>query len=62
MPGSIPNKVALLYQTRISNLDNPSKNNLNDNSLDKLNVLFVFKHTNGKKLDSHLWFFMGFCK
>ena len=25
------------------------------------NVLFAIKHLNGQKLDSHLWFFRGFC-
>lgn len=28
----------------------------------RLRVLSCFKHTNGTKLSSHLWFFEGFCR
>jgi chitin synthase len=27
-----------------------------------LQILACFKHQNGKKLSSHLWFFEGFCR
>ncbi len=28
---------------------------------DYLNMFFCVKYANGKKLNSHLWFFRGFC-
>lgn len=28
----------------------------------ELNLLTCFKHKNGKKLSSHVWFFEGFCR
>lgn len=29
---------------------------------DRLNVFYCVKYVNGKKLNSHLWFFKGFCE
>lgn len=44
-------------------MTNPSEENINDNDDDiKLNIFTCFKHMNGKKLHSHLWFFEGFCR
>ncbi|KAL4456824.1 hypothetical protein ABPG73_002271 [Tetrahymena malaccensis] len=51
LPTTIPTKTALLYQNEIC-----------FNKQDKLVTFSVFKHLNGKKLSSHLWFFEGFCR
>lgn len=32
-----------------------------DLDTDYLNIFFCFKFRNAKKLNSHLWFFKGFC-
>ena len=63
-PPSIEKNIALVYQ----NLWRPSKTHFDPKSQPKdeqgisLKVFSCFKHTNGTKLSSHLWFFEGFCR
>ena len=62
-PPCIEKNVALVYQ----NLWKPSKTHFGErgrdlDSTEKLRVFSCFKHTNGTKLSSHLWFFEGFCR
>ena len=62
-PPSIEKNIAMVYQ----NLWKPSKTNFDRetqprDSIEKLRVFSCFKHTNGTKLSSHLWFFEGFCR
>lgn len=64
-PPSIEKSVSLLYQ----NLWYPSKTDpLKENDVrgaDEqylLKTFSCFKHLNGTKLSSHLWFFEGFCR
>jgi len=65
IPPSIEKNIALVYQ----NIWRPSKTYFNDSDMKKpqdsaegLRVFSCFKHTNGTKLSSHLWFFEGFCR
>lgn len=65
-PPSIEKNIALVYQ----NLWRPSKTYFKNEHNpyepqdipEKLRVFSCFKHTNGTKLSSHLWFFEGFCR
>lgn len=62
-PPSIEKHTSLLYQ----NLWDPSLTDFNQvyAGLDfdrKLKLFTCFKHLNGTKLSSHLWFFEGFCR
>ena len=64
-PPSIEKNIALVYQ----NMWKPSKTHFHghgtiDTSSETslLRVFSCFKHTNGTKLSSHLWFFEGFCR
>lgn len=62
-PPSIQKNIALVYQ----NLWHPAKTYFQDSKLPKpsdepdykkhLRLFSCFKHTNGTKLSSHLWFF-----
>lgn len=52
-PPSIQKSLSFVYQ----NLWSP-----NPNDQKKLKVISCFKHLNGTKLSSHLWFFQGFCR
>jgi chitin synthase len=38
------------------------ENDVTDKNRKKLKLFTCFKHLNGKKLSSHLWFFEGFCR
>jgi chitin synthase len=52
-PPSIEKNLSFIYQNLWSpNPDDPHK----------LKIISCFKHTNGTKLSSHLWFFEGFCR
>ena len=60
IPPSIEKNIALVYQ----NIWKPSKTHFFDSgaktvkdSTEGLRVFSCFKHTNGTKLSSHLWFF-----
>ena len=71
-PPSIEKNISLLYQ----NLWHPAKTKVykddeelqssmmeaRDSETRRLRVFSCFKHTNGTKLSSHLWFFEGFCR
>ncbi len=66
-PPSIEKNVSLLYQ----NMWSPSKTakgtatelkEMRANETERLRVFSCFKHLNGTKLSSHLWFFEGFCR
>ncbi len=52
-PPSIEKNLSFIYQ----NLWSPNP----DDEI-KLKIISCFKHTNGTKLSSHLWFFEGFCR
>lgn len=52
-PPSIEKNLSLVYQ----NLWSPRPEDTR-----KLKLLTCFKHINGTKLSSHLWFFEGFCR
>jgi chitin synthase len=52
-PPSIEKNLSFVYQ----NLWSPKSTDQY-----KLKILSCFKHTNGTKLSSHLWFFEGFCR
>lgn len=52
-PPSIDKNLSFVYQNLWSPRPNDEK---------KLKLLSCFKHTNGTKLSSHLWFFEGFCR
>jgi chitin synthase len=52
-PPSIEKNLSLVYQNMWS--PQPSDHL-------KLKLITCFKHTNGTKLSSHLWFFEGFCR
>ena len=62
-PPSIEKNISLLYQ----NLWHPGMTDFNNERegehFDRyLKVFSCFKHLNGTKLSSHLWFFEGFCR
>ena len=63
-PPSIEKNIALVYQ----NLWKPSKTHFPESGPapkdypESLRLFSCFKHTNGTKLSSHLWFFEGFCR
>jgi chitin synthase len=60
-PVSIEKNISLLYQ----NLWRPSMTDHEGTTKDSqhyLKLFSCFKHTNGTKLSSHLWFFEGFCR
>jgi chitin synthase len=61
-PPSIEKNISLLYQ----NLWHPGMTDptrANENFENRyLKIFSCFKHLNGTKLSSHLWFFEGFCR
>jgi chitin synthase len=60
-PPSIEKSIALLYQNLWHpGMTDPAK--ANHNYTKKLKIFSCFKHLNGTKLSSHLWFFEGFCR
>ena len=60
-PPSIEKSIALLYQNLWHpDMTDPAK--ANHNYTKKLKIFSCFKHLNGTKLSSHLWFFEGFCR
>jgi chitin synthase len=52
-PPSIEKNLSLVYQNYWSPTPQDSM---------KLKLITCFKHINGTKLSSHLWFFEGFCR
>ncbi len=56
IPPSIDKDVALVLQGHYY----PER--MRDAPKHMLKTMFCFKHLNGQKLSSHMWFFEGFCK
>jgi chitin synthase len=69
-PSSIEKNISLLYQNLWHPLmtnpewkSKPEEKEARDRSKNRYLKLFsCFKHLNGTKLSSHLWFFEGFCR
>jgi len=60
-PPSIEKNISLLYQNLWHpSITDPDRANLNNPRT--LKLFSCFKHLNGTKLSSHLWFFEGFCR
>jgi chitin synthase len=60
-PPSIEKSISLLYQNLWHpGMTDPTK--ATNNYSKRLKIFSCFKHLNGTKLSSHLWFFEGFCR
>jgi chitin synthase len=60
-PPNIEKQLAMVYQNEWKPSYTMDDTTLDDTNI-KLNIFTCFKHMNGKKLHSHLWFFEGFCR
>jgi chitin synthase len=61
-PQSIERNISLLYQNLWQpGMTDPSRSHENFGNR-YLKIFSCFKHLNGTKLSSHLWFFEGFCR